>query len=49
MLYLLRNGVPWTEIMTMSPARRLACCVCIGEIDGGAFDWSTLQWAAQPF
>ena len=47
-LYLARNGVPWTEIMKMSVERRLACCVALGEIDGGQFDWAALAWAALP-
>ncbi len=48
MMYLLSNGVPWPEILAMSAVRRLACCVCLGEIDGGVFDWSSLSWAVQP-
>ncbi len=47
-LYLARNGVPWSEIMTMSAERRLACCVALGEIDGGMFDWSTMKWTVLP-
>ena len=47
-LYLARNGVPWSEIMAMSLERRLACCVALGELDGGRFNWSTLDWAVLP-
>ncbi len=47
-LYLARNGVPWSEVMAMSSRRRLACCVTLGEIDGGQFDWSTMNWAVPP-
>lgn len=47
-LYLARNGVPWTEVMTMSAQRRLACCVSLGEMDGGQFDWSMMSWAVLP-
>ncbi|MBB3174994.1 hypothetical protein FHR90_002841 [Endobacter medicaginis] len=28
----------------MSRARRAACCVALGEIEGGRFDWSALSW-----
>lgn len=47
-LYLARNGVPWSEIMTMSSERRIACCVALGELDGGLFDWKTMSWVTVP-
>lgn len=30
--------------MRMSPARRLAFIVILGELDGGKFDWKRLRW-----
>jgi hypothetical protein len=36
--------VPWPEIEAMSTARRIACCVALGELDGQVFDWSALVW-----
>jgi len=47
-LYLARNGVPWSEVLKMSAERRLGCCVSLGEMDGGHFDWSTMSWASMP-
>ena len=47
-LYLARNGVPWSEVMVMSAERRFACCVSLGEMDGGQFDWSTMRWVVRP-
>ncbi len=43
-LVLARNGVPWDEVCRMTPTRRLASVVAIGEMDGGEFDWSWLCW-----
>lgn len=30
--------------LKISPARRLAFCVAFGELDGGTFNWHTMQW-----
>lgn len=49
MLYLARNGVPWSVIKAMSAERRIACCVALGEMDGGVFDWAAMDWASLPF
>ena len=44
MLFLARNGVPWAEVKRMSAARRLACVVAVGELDGRGWDWHTMRW-----
>lgn len=44
---LVRVGVPWDVAWRMSPARRLACIVIAGELDGGEFDWDRLEWKAK--
>jgi hypothetical protein len=43
-LRLVKQGVPWNEAWNMSPARRLACLIAFGEMDGGIFDWQSLCW-----
>lgn len=45
---LLKNGVTMQEAWAMSPARRLAFVVALGEIDGAVFDWEMLRWRDAP-
>ena len=44
-LFLVKGGVPWSEVMNMSETRRLACCVALGELDGQVFDWNSFSWS----
>ena len=44
MLFLVKNGVPYDVAMRLSPTRRVAYVVAIGELAGGAFDWRTMSW-----
>jgi len=46
-VYLVKNGVPLNRAMKMSPARRLAHIVALGEIEGRAFNWNKLEWEKQ--
>ena len=41
---LLQIGVPWSEVWTMSRARKWAFIVAAGEIEGGSYDWNTQRW-----
>ncbi len=43
---LVMHGVPWSEAVSWSPARRFAACVVIGENKGGRFNWNrmTMEW-----
>ncbi len=43
-LLLAGRGVPWSEIMSWSEARRLAAVVAIGEMQGREFDWGAGRW-----
>lgn len=38
------KGVPYDVAMSMSPARRLAFIVLIGEAEGGHYDWRRMAW-----
>lgn len=42
--FLISNGVPYSEVLRMSPTRRMAMCVAIGEHQGGQFDWHRMRW-----
>ncbi|MFI4985822.1 MAG: hypothetical protein ACHQF3_00100 [Alphaproteobacteria bacterium] len=44
MLALVKAGVPWEVATKLSPARRLAYIVALGELQGGKFDWDTMSW-----
>lgn len=41
---LIEKGVPWHEVWSMSPARRMAMIVTFGELSGGTWDWDKLKW-----
>ena len=45
-LFLVKEGVPWSDVMAMSETRRLACCVALGELNGQVFDWTSFSWSA---
>ena len=40
----LSNGVPYQEALKLSPIRRLAYVVALGEIRGNKFDWDNMRW-----
>ena len=42
--FLLVNGVSMTEALRLSPVRRMALIVAIGEAKGGTFDWRSLKF-----
>ena len=42
--FLLVNGVSMTEALRLSPVRRMALIVAIGEAKGGTFDWRNLRF-----
>jgi hypothetical protein len=44
---LLKHGVPWDIIWSLTPTRRLAYLVVAGELDGGVFDWGRMRWEKQ--
>lgn len=44
MLYLAKNGVPWSLAETLDDAALLGFSVALGELDGGDFDWTALKW-----
>jgi len=43
-LWLVKNGVPWSEAFELDQAEVMAFCVTFGEFEGGEFDWSSMQW-----
>lgn len=44
--FLLANGVSMAEAMRLSPVRRLALIVAIGEQKGERFDWRAMQFVS---
>jgi hypothetical protein len=46
-LYLITKGIPYDTAMRLSPAKRLAMCIMLGELDGGTWDWDLMAWAKQ--
>jgi hypothetical protein len=43
-MLLVTNGVPYSEAMNWSQARRIAALVAIGESKGQTFDWDRMAW-----
>ena len=43
-LFLVNKGVPFDVAFTLDATMRLAWCVVLGELDGGRFDWTRLEW-----
>lgn len=42
--YLIKNGVPFDVAHSLGSAEKLAYCVSFGEIDGGHFNWASMNW-----
>ncbi|WP_298291417.1 hypothetical protein [Thiomonas sp.] len=38
------RGVPWDVATSLPPAELMGYCVAAGELEGGRFNWSTLEW-----
>ena len=43
-LFLVNKGVPFDVAFSLDATMRLAWCVVLGELDGGSFDWTRLEW-----
>lgn len=42
--FLLTKGVSYADALRLSPVRRRALCVAIGEIMGEEYDWERREW-----
>lgn len=40
-------GVPFDVAMAMEYHERLACIIIDGEIEGGTFNWDSMEWEKQ--
>ena len=47
-LYLVKNGVPYEQAMSMDDDWAAAHAVVFGELDGGSFDLNAMAWKPQP-
>jgi hypothetical protein len=43
-LMLAKAGVPWDVATRMSPSELLGFCVAAGELQGGEWSWSGMEW-----
>lgn len=45
-MFLVKNGVPWNEAITMDQEMRVALMIVFGRMDGNdrTFDWASGQW-----
>jgi hypothetical protein len=43
-LYLVKNGVPFDVAFSLPADERLAWVVALGTLDGGEFDFQSMQW-----
>jgi hypothetical protein len=41
---LVSQGVPYETVLAMSPARRMAWLIALGEARGGNFNWQRMEW-----
>lgn len=41
---LTRAGVPWEVATNLSPCEMLGYTVAAGEIEGGKFNWTSMDW-----
>lgn len=46
-LFLVKHGIPFDVAFSLSPTRRLAWVVVMGELSGGKFDWSRGEWVTK--
>ncbi len=38
------RGVPWDVAIRLTPAELLGYCVAVGQLEGGKFNWQSMQW-----